>query len=223
MTTIQATKGTHPLLLKYLNQLATHPLRTKAITTATLCFLQEVLGSNLAGVPVKRPSKDASWLLHVLARSHVDVKALKMALYGFLVSAPIGHVLIGALQKAFAGKTGTGAKVVQILANNLLIAPIQTAAFLTSMAVINGAKTVDEIIKTVRAGFLSVIRITWVVSPLSIAIAQKFIPVDLWVPFFNTIQFILGTFFNMRVKQLKLAAMKERLEREKREQEKRQE
>jgi peroxisomal membrane protein 2 len=95
--------------------------------SGTLCFLQEVLGSHLAGMPVKRPAKDASWVLHALAGTHINVKALKMALYGFIVSAPIGHVLIGALQKAFAGKSGTGAKIAQILASNLLVAPIQTA------------------------------------------------------------------------------------------------
>jgi peroxisomal membrane protein 2 len=140
--------------------------------------LQEVLGSNLAGIPVRRPSKDAPWSLQVLARAHVDIKALKMALYGFFVSAPIGHVLIGALQRAFASRTGTGAKIAQILASNLLIAPIQTVgtytvsfmpnsnidlfhptAFLASMAVINGAKSVDEVIKTVKGGFISVIRV----------------------------------------------------------------
>lgn len=94
--------------------------------SATLCFLQEVLGSSLAGMPVKRPAKDTFWLLHALAGTHVDVKALKMALYGFFISAPIGHVLIGTLQKAFAGKTGVGAKIAQIVASNLLVAPIQT-------------------------------------------------------------------------------------------------
>lgn len=78
-------------------------------------------------MPVKRPAKDAFWLLHALAAIHIDGKALKMALYGFLVSAPIGHVLIGTLQKAFAGKIGTGAKIAQILASNLFVAPIQTA------------------------------------------------------------------------------------------------
>lgn len=222
MSTLHATKrshGTHPLLLRYLDQLATRPLRTKAITTAALCFLQEVLGSNLAGMPVKRPSKDAPWPLHVLARSHVDVKALKMALYGFLISAPIGHVLIGTLQKAFAGKTGMRAKIAQLLASNLLVAPIQTAAYLASLAVINGAKSADEVVKTVKAGFFSVIRITWIVSPLSTVIAQRLIPMELWVPFFNLIQFLVGTFFNTRVKQLRLAAAnKEKPQREKREQ-----
>lgn len=96
-------------------------------STATLCFLQEVLGSNLAHLPVKRPSKDTPFLFHALANVHVDIKAVKMAIYGFLVSAPISHVLIGTLQKAFAGKTGAGAKIAQILASNLLISPIQTS------------------------------------------------------------------------------------------------
>lgn len=137
--------GPHPLLAKYLASLATHPLRTKAITTgircevctavltvlkpfaALLCFLQEVLGSNLAGVPAKRVPKDYPFLFKLLASSHIDTKALKMAIYGFLVSAPLSHFLVGALQKAFAGKTGTGARVLQILTSNLLISPIQAS------------------------------------------------------------------------------------------------
>ncbi|KAF8973874.1 hypothetical protein BDZ97DRAFT_1972937, partial [Flammula alnicola] len=96
----------------------------------------------------------------------------------------------------------------QIVASNLLISPIQTTSYLVSMAVINGASSLDEVIKTVRAGFFSVIRISWIVSPLSMTIAQRFIPVELWVPFFNAIQFVLGTYFNVRVKQLRLAALK---------------
>lgn len=36
MSTVHAAKGTHPLLLRYLNQLAAHPLRTKAITTGSV-------------------------------------------------------------------------------------------------------------------------------------------------------------------------------------------
>ncbi|RDB28484.1 Peroxisomal membrane protein PMP22 [Hypsizygus marmoreus] len=220
MSTVTPSRGTHPLLLKYLTQLSLHPLRTKAITTGTLCFVQEVLGSTLARAPVQRPAKDAPYILHILAGLNIDLKAFKMALYGFLVSAPLGHFLTGALQKAFAGKTSTGAKIGQILANSLLIAPIQTASFLASMAVINGAKSIDEVVKTVKAGFFSVLRISWVISPLTLVIAQKFVPLDLWVPFFNAIQFVLGTFFNVHVKQMRIAAAKkERLEKEKLERE----
>jgi peroxisomal membrane protein 2 len=216
MSTAAVPTGTavNPLLARYLLQLTTHPLRTKAVTTGILSFLQEVLGSNIAGVPAKRLPKDASFLAQVLARLHIDVRALKMAIYGFLVSAPLGHVLVGALQKAFAGKTSPAAKIGQILASNLLVAPIQTCAFLSSMAIINGAKTKDEVLKTVKGGFFSVIRITWVMSPLSLTIAQNFLPPELWVPFFNAVQFVLGTYFNTKVKQARLAALKKEKERD---------
>ncbi|KAF5385474.1 hypothetical protein D9757_005397 [Collybiopsis confluens] len=209
MSSAAVAKGPHPFLARYLSSLATHPLRTKAITTALLCFLQEVLGSNLARLPAQRPPKNSPFLYKVLASYHVDLRALKMAIYGFLVSAPLGHFLVGALQKAFAGKTGTRAKIAQILASNLLISPITASAYLASMAVISGAKSLNDVVKTIQAGFWSVIRISWVVSPLSMTIAQAYIPLHLWVPFFNAIQFLLGTYFNFRVKKLRMQKEKE--------------
>jgi len=97
--------------------------------------LQEVLGSNFAGIPTRTP-KDASPSVRALARIHVDAKAIKMALYGFLVSAPLSHFLIGLLQKAFAGHTSARAKIAQILASNLLISPIQTSCKFLFCAVV---------------------------------------------------------------------------------------
>ena len=84
-----------------------------------------MLGSHLASVPVRKPAKDASLYTHVLARAKVDARAFKMALYGFVVSAPLSHVLVGKLQKAFAGKTGRAAKLGQLLASSLIVSPIQ--------------------------------------------------------------------------------------------------
>jgi len=206
-------KKIHPLLARYLTQLALHPLRTKCFTSGSLAFLQEILGSHLAGVPVAH-SKGSSAVTRTFAGAHVNLKAFKMALYGFLVSAPISHVLVTQLQAAFAGKTSPAAKIGQLLANNFIVAPIQTTAFLSSMAVINGATSFGEIINTVRTGFFSVIKISWVVSPVSMVIAQKYLPVELWVPFFNGIQFVLGTYFNYKVKAMRLAAAKKEKDRE---------
>jgi peroxisomal membrane protein 2 len=53
------------------------------------------------------------------------MRAVKIALYGLLVSGPLSHVLVGELQKAFAGKTGRASKLGQIFASNLIISPIQ--------------------------------------------------------------------------------------------------
>jgi peroxisomal membrane protein 2 len=130
------------LLAAYLRQLNTRPLTTKAVTsgelftitfnllltsilTGTLSFLQEILASHLSGVPVSRPSKNAPAYSHALAAAKIDARALKLAIYGFFVSAPMGHFFMGLLQRAFAGRTGAGAKIAQILASNLIIAPIQ--------------------------------------------------------------------------------------------------
>jgi peroxisomal membrane protein 2 len=117
--------------------------------------------------------------VRALNGAHIDAKAIKMALYGFLISAPMSHFLIGLLQKAFEGKTSTRDRIAQIVASNLLVSPIQAtsrfwsqflclgrvlmlcnSAYLASMAVLNGASSIAEVIKTVKAGFFSVIRVS---------------------------------------------------------------
>jgi len=41
-----------------------------------------------------------------------------------LVSGPLNHVLYDTLNKVFAGKTGPKAKLLQLLASNLILSPI---------------------------------------------------------------------------------------------------
>ncbi|KAI0756601.1 hypothetical protein C8Q80DRAFT_1129511 [Daedaleopsis nitida] len=201
-----APKHMNPLLAAYLRNLSTNPLRTKAITTAALQFFQEILASHLAGTPPPRVAKDAPLLVHVLARAQVSGKAFKMAAYGAFVSAPVSHTLVNALQKVFVGKTGVGARLGMLLASQLIVAPIQIFAYLSCMAVINGAKSVDEVSKTVKAGFGKVLRITWMTSPVYTVFAQQFLSPEMWVPFFNFMQFLTGTYFNTKLKKMRLEA-----------------
>lgn len=44
-----------------------------------------------------------------------------MGIYGGLISAPLGHVLITLLQWLFAGRTSVKSKVLQILVSNLVV------------------------------------------------------------------------------------------------------
>ena len=69
--------------------------------------------------------KGAPLLVHALARAQVSGKALKMAAYGALVSAPLAHALVSALQRAFAGRAGLTARVGMLLASQLVVAPVQ--------------------------------------------------------------------------------------------------
>jgi len=205
MSTVAAPRKINPLLAAYLASLVAHPLRTKAITSGVLQFIQEVLATHLAGVSARRVSKDAPFYAHALAHAKIESKAPKMTLYGMLVSAPLSHMLVGSTQKMFAGKTGLGAKVGQLLVSNLVVAPIQIAVYLSCTAVINGARTVDDVQKTVKAGFMNALRVTWMTLPLTIVIAQRYLAPELWVPFMNLVQFVTGTYFNTKMKKIRMA------------------
>ena len=137
-----------------------------------------MLSSHLAGVPVRRqPARDEPLYLHVLARSKVTMRAVKIALYGLLVSGPLSHVLVGELQKAFAGKTGRASKLGQIFASNLIISPVQAfcelsffycrtlsnsysfLVYLFSLSVINGAKSWNDVKVALVDGFPPVMKV----------------------------------------------------------------
>jgi hypothetical protein len=96
------------ILQAYVKQLESNPLRTKMLTAGTLAGLQEFLASWLA--------KDRN-----KHNNYFTSRVPKMAAYGALVSAPLGHVLIWALQKTFQGRTSLRSKILQILASNLIV------------------------------------------------------------------------------------------------------
>ncbi|KAI9823634.1 MAG: hypothetical protein M1832_002415 [Thelocarpon impressellum] len=182
-------------LAAYLKELQDNPLRTKMLTSGGLAALQELL---------------ASWIAHDRSKNghYLTPRVPKMAIYGAFVSAPLGHVLITILQKMFANRTSLRAKVLQILVSNLIVSPIQNTVYLASMAIIAGARTFHQVRATVRAGFLPVMRVSWITSPLALAFAQKFLPEQTWVPFFNVIAFVIGTYINAHTKKRRLAALR---------------
>ncbi|PVF97600.1 hypothetical protein CPB86DRAFT_734641 [Serendipita vermifera] len=207
-TTVYAgptAKGVNPLLAAYLARLAAKPLQTKMITAGILSFLQEVLANHFANVPV-HSSKNAPVHERALAAAKINGRAFKMAAYGFFVSAPMNHVLVGWLQRMFAGKTAPKDRILQLLVSNAVVAPIQAAVYLASMAVIGGAKSLDAIQGTVIRGMLPMLKILWVSSPTATLFAQYFLPTELWVPFFNIVSLTIGTFFSVKVKKMQIAA-----------------
>lgn len=191
------------------------------ITSGFFSALAEILAGHFAGVaPVatKTPStldekKRASQqnpvglLCAYAAKLGINERAFKMFIYGFFVSAPMGHVLTGLLQKAFAGRTTTRDKILQIITSNLTVSVFANCVYLTCMAYINGARGVENIKTAVKAAFWPVMRVTWTTSPITIAVAQNYLPAVVWEPFFTFIRFILSTYFNTvaKKKQMKLA------------------
>lgn len=102
------------------------------------------------------------------------------------------------------------------LTNTHQVSPIQNAVYLTSMAIIAGARTFHQIRATVRAGFWPVMKVSWITSPLALAFAQQFLPEQTWVPFFNIISFIIGTYINAHTKKKRLAALRRKYDEDRR-------
>jgi hypothetical protein len=189
--------GTKGYLAAYLQQLEDNPLRTKMLTAGTLAGSQELIASWLA----KDRNKHGNYFTS---------RVPKMAAYGALVSAPLGHFLIWLLQKIFSGRTSLRAKILQILFSNLVIAPIQNTVYLVAMSLIAGAKTFHQVKATVRASFWKVMRVSWITSPICLAFAQKFLPESAWMPFFNLVSFILGIYINTIAKKKRLSALRKK-------------
>ncbi|KAF6812791.1 integral membrane protein [Colletotrichum musicola] len=189
--------GSKGYLAAYIKQLEENPLRTKMLTAGTLAGAQELIASFLA----KDRNKHGNYFTS---------RVPKMAAYGALVSAPLGHFLIWVLQKTFAGRTSLRAKILQIIVSNLIVAPIQNSVYLTAMALIAGAKTYHQVRATVKVGFWKVMKVSWITSPLCLAFAQKFLPDQLWVPFFNLVAFIIGTYINTTTKKKRLTALRKK-------------
>ncbi|OAA41038.1 integral membrane protein [Metarhizium rileyi] len=189
--------GTKGYLAAYIKQLESNPLRTKMLTAGSLAGAQELIASWLA--------KDRNKHGH-----YFTSRVPKMAAYGALVSAPLGHFLIWLLQKVFRGRTSLKAKIMQIVVSNLIIAPIQNSVYLVAMALIAGARTYHQVRATVKVGFWRVMRVSWITSPICLAFAQKFLPDQLWVPFFNIVSFIIGTYINTVTKKKRLAALRKK-------------
>ncbi|PWN21390.1 hypothetical protein BCV69DRAFT_282115 [Microstroma glucosiphilum] len=220
-----STLTSNPLLSRYLVALQANPLRTKQITSGVLSALAEVLAGHFAGLPSaaanskeRQHQADQGGILGLtsalLAKAGINDRAGKMFIYGSLVSAPLGHVLTGMLQRAFVGKTSPRDKVMQIIVSSLTVTVITNIVYLASMAVVNGARAPEKIMAVVKAGIWKMLQISWATSPLAIAFAQNYLPPELWEPFFTVIRFFLSTAFNTMAKKKQVAlARKEALRR----------
>lgn len=61
---------------------------------------------------------------------------------------------------------------------------------------------------------MPVMKVSWVTSPLCLAFAQQFLPQETWVPFFNFVAFVIGTYINAHTKKKRLTALRKRREQE---------
>ncbi|KAI8885910.1 hypothetical protein K501DRAFT_322184 [Backusella circina FSU 941] len=174
--------SSNTFLTWYLSQLAAAPLQTKACTSGVLSGLQELTAQKVSG-------------------QKLDKRILKMAAYGLLVAGPLNHYWYELMNKVFAGKTGTKVKIGQLLFQNFIISPFMNSVFTTAMAMMAGITSPAALKANLKNRLLSMQKVSWVTSPLSMIFAQNFLPVHTWVPFFNIVIFCVGTYLNTMMKR----------------------
>lgn len=77
------------------------------------------------------------------------------------------------------------AKILQILAANLVVLPVVLAGYIGASAVVNGAKTIGQVINAVKANFRKAYRVSFFTNPMSVIFAQRFIAPQFWTSFFG--------------------------------------
>ena len=66
-----------------------------------------------------------------------------------------------------------------ILASNLFVSPILNVAYLSSLAIIGGARSVAQVQAFIKLAFGKLMRLSWISSPIAMAFAQRFVSPDL--------------------------------------------
>ncbi|KAG7881186.1 hypothetical protein KL938_003316 [Ogataea parapolymorpha] len=200
---------------KYLDTLENRPLATKALTAAILNGLNEQLATCFAGESRKSTIKIGSKEVQL---SHSITKRVPlMFLYGLLINGPFTHYAYKLLHLAYRPPLGPRKRLAQILTSMVTITPAISALMISYISLISNinianikdlssAKTelLDVLWKTkvaLQKSLVSVIRSSWVSSPIFMLVAQSFLKPNQWAVFFNFCYFVLGTYNNTIIKR----------------------
>lgn len=184
-------------LLRYLSALSMHPLRTKSVTAGVCCAIEEAVAQ---AWQARMHGTAGNSLASALK------KVVGMAVYGSLVSGPLGHVAYAAvevlalpstLSASLFGRTQPPAWVrsaLQLITVYTIVLPMQNAVYLLCTGLLAG-KSLREAVEDARERLSGIMAATYASFPVVQALAMRYLPMSLWTPFFN----VVGTFFSIAV------------------------
>eukprot|EP01084_Bolivina_argentea_P122403 216900_1 len=172
----------NPIWAAYNRQLESNPILIKASTS----FIGFALGDLLAQ---KFINKD----------DELDLKRLlRLAMFGFLIHGPTGHLFYGMLDAKIPGTDAlTVAKKVFI--DQAIWNPIFGVMFFTYNGITHGVRG-REIIENVQKNLLSAVRGSWTVWPVAHAINFRFIPTSQRLLYINAVQVGYNVFLSVLAK-----------------------
>ncbi|RLV90991.1 hypothetical protein JA1_004175 [Spathaspora sp. JA1] len=200
---------------KYVQCIIKYPLLTKAITGAILNGLNEIISTTVTS------DYSTIEILGYKVNHVLSPKLIKMIIYGGLISTPTSHYMYHIINnKIFTGNLSKLGKILQILTSLFTVTPTICGIFVSWVSLINNyqvdkgefnlCKEVSKMVNIVKTGlkrgYKGILKTAMVTSLMSLIIAQNYIPQELWVVFFSSVSFVLGTIQNIKLKKLQKQA-----------------
>ncbi|OCU01604.1 hypothetical protein XELAEV_18007395mg [Xenopus laevis] len=165
------------LLLRYLQLLHSRPVLTKALTSAILSALGNILSQTIQ-----------KWRKEQKAPQNVDLRGpFRFAVYGLLFTGPLSHYFYLLLEQLVPSSAPL-AGLQRLLIERLMIAPAFLLLFFLVMNLLEG-KNLAKLNKKLRDHYWSALKLNWKVWTPFQFININYIPVQFRVLFANLVAF----------------------------------
>ncbi|KAF0852170.1 putative inner mitochondrial membrane protein Mpv17/PMP22 superfamily member [Andalucia godoyi] len=181
------TNALSSLWKSYLQQLSTHPIRTKCITGGTLAALGDAL---------------AQVLLSDGSKSFDISRFLQLTVFGVICRPPM-HVWYKRLDRVVPGSNAEST-LAKLALDQLVFNPVFYVAWYAYRILLwdwskgRGRGKLEKLVQTLRQSLWPVLMDNWKVWPVIMLVCFAYVPENLQVPFINIVGLLWNIFFSWR-------------------------
>ncbi|KAJ4968046.1 hypothetical protein NE237_014747 [Protea cynaroides] len=170
---------------KYLLQLQSNPLKTKAITSGVLAGCSDAIAQKIAGAKT----------LHLR-------RLLLIMLYGFAYGGPFGHFFHKLMEILFRGKKGNTTVAQKVLLEQVTVSPWNNFLFMTYFGMVIEGRPWSMVRSKVRKDWPNVQLAAWKVWPIVSWVNYQYMPLQLRVLFGSFVASCWGVFLNLKARSV---------------------
>jgi peroxisomal membrane protein 2 len=170
-------------LQNYVLQLQKHPLRTKALTAATLSLISDIVSQKLSGIKK-------------LQLRRIILKVL----FGFAYLGPVGHFYHILLDKLFKGKKDSKTVAQKVVVDQLTISPLNNVLFMLYFGLAIEGRPWSQVKSKIKTELPKVQSAAWTIGPVLGWVNHRYVPLQFRVVVQSLFAFFWGIFLNLRAR-----------------------
>lgn len=170
---------------KYLIQLQTHPLRTKAITAGCLAGCSDIVAQKISGI-----------------KNLQSRRLILIMLYGLVYAGPFGHFLHKLMDIIFRGKKGNKTVAKKVLLEQLTSSPWNNMFFMMYYGLVVEGRPWGFVKNKVRKDYPSVQLTAWKFWPMVGWINYQYMPLQFRVLFHSFVASCWAIFLNLKARSV---------------------